>query len=161
VLVPVTRHRSTALGEEQDPPVVRKRRLMESIELISELLRGQTVTRQGEFFDVVDACVAGPDLAVPLLAGGNGSSLLQHAGRRADIVGLQGLGRTLEDGHRHAVRWTADHLEQQLDQIRSGAQQRFDDIELSALVQMIQITDDALRPLRDRRRDRRQARTLP
>jgi len=132
-----------AIGRAQDPPAVRKRRLMESVELISDLLRGRTVTRSGEFFDVTGACVAGPDLEVPLLVGGNGSSLLEHAGRHADIIGLQGLGRTLEDGHRHTVRWTAEHLEQQLDQIRNGAQDRFDDIELSALVQVIQITDDA------------------
>lgn len=132
-----------AMGYAQDPAAVRKRRLMESVELISDLLRGQTVTRSGEFFDVAGACVAGPDLAVPLLVGGNGSALLEHAGRHADIIGLQGLGRTLEDGHRHTVNWTADHLEQQLDQIRNGAQDRFDDIELSALVQVVRITDNA------------------
>lgn len=132
-----------AMGYAQDPPAVRKRRLMESVELISDLLRGQTVTRSGEFFDVDGACITESDLAVPLLVGGNGSSLLGHAGRHADIVGLQGLGRTLEDGHRHTVRWAPDHLEQQLDQIRNGAQDRFADIELSALVQVVRITDDA------------------
>lgn len=132
----------TAMGYAQEPAAVRKRRLMESVELIRDLLRGRTVTRSGEFLNVAGACVAGPDLEVPLLVGGNGSSLLEHAGRHADIIGLQGLGRTLEDGHRHTVRWTADHLEQQLNQIRYGAQNRFDDIELSALVQVVQVTDD-------------------
>lgn len=133
----------TAMGYNQDSSALRKRRLMESVDLIADLLAGQTVTRRGEFFDVVEACVTEPDLAIPLLVGGNGSSLLEHAGRHADIVGLQGLGRTLEDGHRHTVRWTTDHLEQQLHQIRSGAQDRFDEIELSALVQVIHVTDDA------------------
>ena len=33
---------------------------------------------------------------VPLLVGGNGASLLGAAGELADIIGLQGLGRTLE-----------------------------------------------------------------
>lgn len=133
----------SAMGLVQDPPGVRKRRLMEAVEIIAELLAGRAVTRAGEFFDVADACVAEPQYRVPLLVGGNGSVLLEHAGRYADIVGLQGLGRTLDDGHRHTVHWTTDHLEQQLDQIRAGAGDRFDDIELSALVQVVAVTDDA------------------
>ena len=34
--------------------------------------------------------------------------LLTHAARHADIVGFTGLGRTLADGHRHAVRFQPD-----------------------------------------------------
>lgn len=132
-----------ALGVAQDPPAVRKRRLMETVEIISELLAGRTVTRAGEFFDITDACVTEPGQRIRLLVGGNGSALLEHAGRHADIVGLQGLGRTLHDGHRHTVRWTTDHLEQQLDHIRAGAGDRIDDVELSALVQVVAVTDDA------------------
>lgn len=133
----------TAMGFTQDPPVVRKRRLMESVELLSALLGGHTVTHSGEFFDIAEACIAESGRQVRLLVGGNGPTLLEHAGRHADIVGLQGLGRTLPDGHRHTVRWTPDHLENQLDQIRAGAGTRFDDIELSALVQVVNVTDDA------------------
>ncbi len=101
------------------------------------------MTSSGEFFDVSDACVTEPGRSVPILVGGNGQALLEHAGTHADIVGLQGLGRTLDDGHRHTVRWDTIHLERQLDQIRSGAGERFDEIELSALVQIVQVTDDA------------------
>lgn len=133
----------SALGLVQDPPTVRKCRLMEAVEIISELLAGRTVTRSDEFFDITDACVAEPGRRIRLLVGGNGSALLEHAGRHADIVGLQGLGRTLPDGHRHTVRWTTDHLERQLDQLRAGAGDRFDQIELSALVQIVTVTDDA------------------
>jgi probable F420-dependent oxidoreductase len=133
----------SAMGLQQLEPVVRKRRLMESVELISDLLAGESVTRSGEFFDVTDACVTAPGDPIPLLVGGNGSGLLEHAGCHADIVGLQGLGRTLDDGHRHAVRWTDDHLDCQLDQVRAGAGDRLDDVELSALVQVIHVTDDA------------------
>jgi probable F420-dependent oxidoreductase, MSMEG_2516 family len=132
-----------AVGVAQDPPSLRKRRLMESVQLLSKLLAGDTVTHAGEFFDIVDACVAEPGRPIRLLVGGNGQALLEHAGRHADIVGLQGLGRTLPDGHRHTVRWTSAHLENQLDQIRAGAGERFGDIELSALVQVVNVTDDA------------------
>jgi probable F420-dependent oxidoreductase len=132
-----------AIGFVQDPPAVRKRRLMESVELLSALLAGRTVTHSGEFFDIADACIAEPGRPIRLLVGGNGQALLEHAGRHADIVGLQGLSRTLPDGHRHTVRWTPDHLENQLDQIRAGAGDRFDGIELSALVQVVDVTNDA------------------
>ncbi|MEM9516073.1 MAG: TIGR03621 family F420-dependent LLM class oxidoreductase [Actinomycetota bacterium] len=133
----------TAVGVEQELPTVRKRRLMESVELLSALLAGGTVTHAGEFFDIANAHIAESRRPIPLLVGGNGQALLEHAGRYADIVGLQGLGRTLSDGHRHTVRWTPAHLENQLDQIRTGAGDRFDDVELSALVQVVNVTDDA------------------
>lgn len=94
----------TAMGFVQPPPVVRNRRLMETVEVLSALLAGQTVTHSGEFFDIVDARIAEAHRPVRLLVGGNGRALLEHAGRHADIVGLQGLGRTLPDGHRHTVR---------------------------------------------------------
>jgi probable F420-dependent oxidoreductase len=112
---------------------VRKRRLMESVEVLKALLAGETVTHSG--------------------VGGNGARLLEHAGRFADIVGLQGMGRTLADGHRHEVNWTIEHLEAQIDQVRAGAGDRFGDVELSALVQLVAVTNDAagvLEPLVDR-----------
>ena len=80
---------------------------------------------------------------LPILVGGNGAGLLGHAAAHADIIGLQGLGRTLADGHRHTVRWTANRVDEQLDQVRDGAGQRFDALELNALVQVVEITDDA------------------
>lgn len=132
-----------ATGIDLHPPALRKRRLMESVELIADLLHGESVTRTGEFFDVVEARIAEQGRAIPILVGGNGAQLLQHAGRHADIVGLQGLGRTLDDGHRHSVRWTIEHLERQLAEVRAGAGDRFDHVELSALVQVVQVTDDA------------------
>lgn len=132
-----------AMGLQQDPPKVRKRRLMESVEIIARLLAGDTVTTNGEFFAICGAHITGAEVSVPILVGGNGAALLEHAGKHADAVGLQGLGRTLEDGHSHTVRWTAEHLECQLDQIRRGAGARFEAIELSALVQVVEVTDDA------------------
>ena len=43
------------------------------------------------------------------------------AARRADMVGLAGLGRTLPDGHQREVRWSAADLRGQLDLIRAEA----------------------------------------
>ena len=73
--------------------------------------------------------------------GGNGKALLEHAGAHADIIGLQGLGKTLADGHQHTVNWTPAHLDKQIEQVRAGAGERFDDLEFNALVQVVNITD--------------------
>jgi hypothetical protein len=64
-------------------------------------------------------------------------ALLGHAGGHADIVGLQGLGRTHADGHRHDVKWTAAHLDTQIEQVKAGAGERFGEIELNAMVQIV------------------------
>ena len=70
----------------------------------------------------------------------NGRAALAHAAQHADIVGLTMLGRTLEDGQRHAVRWEADRLDRTVSFIREQAGGR--DVELNALVQRIVVTDD-------------------
>lgn len=132
-----------ALGLPLRRPVVRKRRLGELVGLVRRLLDGEVVTTRGEFFDVADAQVSDAPLPVPILVGGNGAALLEHAGRYADAIGLAGLGRTRPDGHSHTVRWHREHLEQQLDQIRRGAALRQRPPELSALVQIVQVTGDA------------------
>jgi probable F420-dependent oxidoreductase len=133
----------SAMGMAQDPAMLRKRRLAENVETIRRLLDGDHVTLNGTHHRLEDAHVGRSVQArLPILVGGNGAELLTHAGAHADIVGLQGLGRTLDDGHRHEVRWTTDWLDIQLEQIRTGAGDRFDQVELNALVQIVQITDD-------------------
>lgn len=133
----------SAMGIGFDPARRRKLRLAESVEIIRRLLDGEHVTYEGDYHQLRDAHVGrAVQKRLPLLVGGNGGELLAHAGAHADIVGLQGLVRTLEDGHRHSVRWSAEWLDKQVDQIRAGAGERFDQIELNALVQIVQITDD-------------------
>jgi probable F420-dependent oxidoreductase len=137
-----------ATGIEQSPPAVRKRRLAESVEIIRALLAGGVVDHDGDHYRVehagIDRSVQQP---LPILVGGNGASLLAHAGEHADIVGLQGLGRTLDDGHSHEVKWSAQRLDEQIEQIRTGAGARFGDVELNAMVQMVEITDHRERVL--------------
>ena len=132
-----------ATGIERASPAERKRRLAESIEIIRRLLDGNAVDHEGAHFRIDGARIdrsAQPHL--PILVGGNGATLLTHAGRHADIIGLQGLGRTRDDGHSHEVKWSSRHLDEQIAQVRVGAGVRFDDIEFNAMVQVVQITDD-------------------
>jgi probable F420-dependent oxidoreductase len=138
-----TPHEYDATGVVRCDAAMRKRRLAESVEIVRALLDGQTVDRSGEHYDIVRARIDhSTQDHLPILVGGNGAALLAHAGAHADIIGLQGLGRTMQDGHRHEVDWRVSRLEEQLDQIRSGAGARFDELELNALVQVVQVTDD-------------------
>ena len=132
-----------ATGIPMDPAAARKARLVESLRVLRPLL-----TRAD---DADGAGTVGRPVQdrVPLLVGGNGARLLGAAGELADIIGLQGLGRTLEDGHRHEVKWTASHLDEQIAQVRAGAGDRFADLELNALVQVFSVTDDREARLRE------------
>jgi probable F420-dependent oxidoreductase len=78
---------------------------------------------------------------VPLIIGGNNRRLLRWAGEHADIVGLSGLGRTLPDGHSHDVRWGLDAIDAQIEPVRGAV--------LEALVQFVEVTDDAGAALKD------------
>lgn len=132
-----------AAGLPFDPPHVRKARLMESVELLRRLFDGETVEHDGPHLRVAGAMVDAPRQSrLPILVGGNGEALLTHAGGHADIVGLQGLGRTLADGHRHDVRWEPQHVDAQVEQVRWGSRGRDEPPEINALVQLVEITDD-------------------
>jgi len=132
-----------ATGIAFDPPRVRKERLMAGVEIIRRLLDGATVDVDGTHHRLTGAAVR-PALQerLPIMVGGNGEALLAHAGAHADIVGLQGLGRTLPDGHAHEARWTAGWLDTQVAQVQVGAAGRSVAPELSALVQVVDVTDD-------------------
>jgi hypothetical protein len=69
--------------------------------------------------------------------------MLRWAGVHADVVGLSGLGRTLPDGHLHEVRWSGADIDRQIDLIEQGAAGRAETPAREALVQMVEITDDA------------------
>jgi probable F420-dependent oxidoreductase len=80
---------------------------------------------------------------VPMTIGTANSRLLRWAGANADIVGLSGFGRTLEDGHRHEARWAGAQIDHQIEQVRLGIADRATPPALEALVQMVEVTDDA------------------
>lgn len=137
-----TPHEFAECGVEMLPAAERKHRLMAQVELIRSLVDGHTAS--SGVLGVADATVVpAVQERLPILVGGNGAALLGHAGAHADVVGLQGLGRTLVDGHQHEVRWSTEHLDRQIHQVRAGAGDRFDELELNALVQVVDVTDDA------------------
>jgi probable F420-dependent oxidoreductase len=139
-----TPHEFAETGIELSPARVRKADLAEQVEIIRRLLDGETVDHDGTHHTITGAHVGRAEqLRLPILVGGNGAALLGQAGAFADIIGLQGLGRTLPDGHSHEANWSTEHLDTQVQQIRAGAGNRFEDIELNALVQFVAVTHDA------------------
>lgn len=134
----------TATGVHLVDPRLRKQRLCETVEVLRPLLDGKSVTYHGDFVNIDDAQI---DPAfqerLPILVGGNGAMLLEHAAEYADIVGLQGLGETSGDGHNHAVRWDPARLAEQLAQVRRGTDGRQTAVEVNVLVQVAHITDAA------------------
>ena len=132
-----------AIGQAFDPPAVRKVRLAESVEILRRLLDGETVTYDGEHYNLDNVrTLRSRQDHVPLLIGVNGKRALAHAARHADTIGLTMLGRILEDGQRHEVRWQADRLDATVNYIREQAGDRWEQLELNVLVQAVVITAD-------------------
>lgn len=127
-------------GERVDP-------MMELVEATQALVAGGApVFFRGTHFTLVDAVVTNPrplQDRIPLMVGGNGRRVLRYAAQRAAIVGVTGLGRTLDDGHRHEVDWSTSTIEQIFDQVRSAATEAGREPALEALVQHVEVTDDA------------------
>jgi probable F420-dependent oxidoreductase len=133
----------TAIGQTFDPPPVRKARLAEAAELLRRLLDGEEVTFAGEHYQLKGVrTLRALQARVPILVAVNGRRAVAHAARHADIIGLTGMGRTLEDGHRHEVRWAPGQLDRAVGFIREQAGQRAAQLELNALVQVVNVTED-------------------
>lgn len=122
-------------------PTVRAARLAESARILRGLLAGDTATFAGEHYAVRGESLTPPP-AVPILIGGNSSAVHAAAAEHADIVGLVGLsprrgGAGIETSH-----FSTSGLERQLARLRALAGPRFSDLELHALVQWHEVTDD-------------------
>lgn len=125
-----------------DPPPLRKRRLVESVEILRRLLDGELVDHHGEHYDLAGLATIEPAQEhVPILVGVNGRTALASAAPGADIIGLTMLGKTLPDGHRHAVRWDPERLDTTVAWIAEQAGERAPQLELNALVQAVVVTD--------------------
>ncbi len=133
-----------AIGAPFDAPAVRKARLAESVEVLRPLLDGEEVTYDGDHVHLTGVRVMrARQERLPIMVAVNGDRWLAHAAAHADIVALTGLGRTLEDGQRHEVRWQADRLDAVTQVVRDAATAAGRPVpELHALVQVVTVTKD-------------------
>jgi len=131
------------IGQQFDPPAVRKARLRESVEILRRLLDGEEVDFDGEHYRLRTAKILrSRQERLPILVGVAGQAALAHAARHADTIGLMGLGKTLPDGHQHEVRWGSERLDRTIAFIRDNTGSRSTPLELNALVQVVTVTDD-------------------
>jgi probable F420-dependent oxidoreductase len=134
-----------AAGLKFDPPATRVDRLIESVEVIRPLLAGEAVDVDGAHYCVRAAAgelVAAPGLPVPLLIGGNGTRVLQLAGRVADIAGLAGFSHNDDATEVRLTHFDPTGLLNRIDVVRDAAGDRFEAVELNALLQFVVHTGD-------------------
>lgn len=137
----------TARGVPFPSAGARVARMVELVEATYALLGStEPVSYTGDHVTLDDAALTDPRPVqgrIPLMVGGNGERVLRFGAAHADIVGITGLRHTLEDGHRHEVDWAASAIERAVDAIRSTAAKVGRDPQLEALVQHVEVTDDA------------------
>jgi probable F420-dependent oxidoreductase len=130
----------TMEGRPYPGPAERVVRLRETVDVVTRLLAGEVVSFDGRYVRARDAFLLAPrpvQPRVPILLGGNGPELLRVAARTADVVSVTGLGRTLDDGHRHTVDWSASAIDERVARIHAAGRA----VVLDALVQHVELTD--------------------
>ena len=134
-----------AAGIAFDGGGVRVSRLEEAAGLSRTLLDGEAVDFEGRHYRVhaeAGQLLAKPPKRVPMLIGGNGTRVLALAGRLADIVGLAGITHNRDATEVRLSHFTSAGLEDRIAVVREAAGERFEQIELNALIQAVVITDD-------------------
>lgn len=137
------KHEYDGTGITFDTPQVRVARMTEAATIIRGLLAGEEVTFEGDHYRVhAQRGYPVPARPVPLLIGGNGRAVLRAAARLADIVGFTGFSQVEGERNVNPNRFTDERLREQIGWVRVEAPQRFDQLELSTLVQGVTITSD-------------------
>lgn len=135
-----------AAGIEYDRPSIRIARLDESIRILKRLFAGEAVNLVGDHYTITDHVLTllppqGADL--PFVIGGNGDKMLTLAAQHAHTVGFTGF--TFDGSQAHITHFTTDQLRDRIELVREAAGDRFDAIELNALIQRVVLTDDRRR----------------
>ncbi len=133
-----------AIGMLLRDPGPRVSRFEESVKALRSLLDTGTVQLDGEHhhLDVDDLGVRPVQERVPFLIGGHGRRVIGVAARHADIFQFTGLS-DLPGGQLSAGGFGLDAIRQRAHWLTDAAGDRNGDIERSALVQAVDIADDA------------------
>jgi probable F420-dependent oxidoreductase len=122
----------------------RVERLAEAVTIIKGLLDGEEVNFAGQHYRVTGHTIHPRPLQrphPPILIGGNGRRLLTLAAKEADIVGFTGI--TFRDGGTKPdiSAWKTAGVDERVQCVREVAGDRFDQLELNALIQRVIVTD--------------------
>jgi probable F420-dependent oxidoreductase len=133
-----------ACGIPYEPPGARVGRLAEAVPLVRRLLAGEAVNHDGAYrLEGAATGFAAAQAPVPVMVGGNGDRVLRIAAEHADIVGLVGFTAGTGLVHTDLSHFTWAGLADRIAHVRRCAGPRFDELELSVLVQRVRIVDDA------------------
>ena len=130
-------------GIRFDAPGTRVERLEEAVTIVKGLLAGERVTFTGRHYSIAD--LEGRPVPVqrphpPVLIGGGGQRTLSLAAREASIVGF--VPRALKDGSGlDRTDFGEAALRQKIQWVRATAGDRFDSLELNALIQAVVVSD--------------------
>lgn len=130
-------------GISFDSPGIRIDRMEEAVQLIKKLFTEDPVTFHGVFYDVEKLTLPPKPIQKPhppILIGGGGKKLLSVAAREADIVGFTTRARA--DGSKVTEDMTIEGMERKLAWVKEAADERFDHIELNAIITNIKQTDN-------------------
>jgi probable F420-dependent oxidoreductase len=126
-----------------DAPGTRIERLEEAVTIIKGLLAGERVTFAGRHYTIAD--LEGRPTPVqrphpPIAIGGGGRRTLTLAAREASIVGL--VPRARRDGSGLDMTDLSDAAtREKLEWVRSAAGDRFDSLEIHALIQAVAVSE--------------------
>jgi probable F420-dependent oxidoreductase len=132
-------------GLRFDSGSARVERLAEAIAIVKGLLRGEPVSFAGRHYRVTDHRIYPLPIQrphPPILVGGNGPRLLALAAKEADIVGLSGITFRRGGADPDLSGWSMAAVDERLRLVRQAAGDRYDHLELNALVQRVVVTDD-------------------
>ena len=130
------------VGIPFDPPAVRVARMAEGLRVVKGLWGEGAFSFAGAFYTI--SGLEGTPKAVqvphpPVYVGGGGKRLLSWAAREADIVGF--VSRAKPEGGIDWTDGTEEALARKVGWVRAAAGERFDQIELSVLLQGTAVTD--------------------
>ena len=126
-----------------DSAAVRVARMAESAEVITRLLQGGVVSFAGEHYHLDGHTVRATGSApVRILIGGNGTRVLQLAGRVADVVGFTGFTPSPDGSDGDITHFTEDGLAERIGVAREAAGARWP-LQIDILVQMVIVTNRA------------------
>jgi probable F420-dependent oxidoreductase len=134
----------TKMGMPYDRPGVRIDRLGEALEIMRDLLSGETVTRSGRYYQVIDASsypAAIQKPHPPIAIGGGSRRILSMGGLLADIVNVHTNIGAGQRGEATVPDWGLEAVEERISWIKEGAGDRFGEIELGLRVPMAALTD--------------------
>jgi probable F420-dependent oxidoreductase len=128
-----------------DPGATRVERLGEAVVIVKRLLEGESVTFAGRHYRVTGHSIHPRPVQrprPPVFIGGNAPRLLTLAAREADIVGLTGIAFRHGGKEPDVSDFRAAVVDERVRLVRETAAERFDRLELTALVQRVVVTDD-------------------